>query len=88
MRDRTRELQGKQTMPNIVATPILAINGSVCQPKISGKWRAGLIKGPGIQARQLLVIFGNIRTHSERTGETDANYSQATKGFGLHQAVF
>jgi hypothetical protein len=36
MRDRTRELQGKQTMPNIVATPILTINDTSVNKDFGG----------------------------------------------------
>jgi hypothetical protein len=40
MRDRTRELQGKQTMSNTVATPILTINGTSVNKDFEGIVRA------------------------------------------------
>jgi len=99
---RTRELQGKQTMSNTVATPILTIkaiavnkdfwNGGVeCVSWI--RWafsptKQYLIKGWREVLDKCLLIFDNVRPDSEKVRSANGDNSKTAKSIGLHKALF
>ena len=73
---------------NTVATPILTLNvvavNKDLEPEL-GKIESGT---DDLVVDNCLLMFDNIRTHSQRTGRPNADYSETTKSVGLHQELF